>query len=331
MANYLLGENVNLGVGKETTRGTPVAPAAWIPARAPAGINVVVEKTAIKETRGTRFSSSGQEVTHKRAEGELEFNVRNKTIGYILKSLLGNVNSTAKVGDATVYEHTFSVLSSNPSNPSLTLALSQPGFTDYEYKLALVSALELSTPMDDLVNATASFLAAGEAEKTPSYTPAFSDDDHYFRNHDIRVKIASDVAGLSSADAICIKDFKMKIANNAKPQMCVASISPIDILGMTYEIEGTLTVDYTGKDNHDKYVNATVFAMEISMINTSKTIGTASNPEIKITLPNVTIKDYKANRPIDDIVTEELGISCHYSLEDNSAITVKVVNELATY
>lgn len=331
MSNYLLGENVNLGVGIESTRGTAVAPTAWIPARTPAGVNVVVEKTPIKETRGTRFGSVGYETTHKRAEGELEFNVRNKTIGYILKSLLGNVSSAAKVGDATVYEHNFSILSSSPSNPSLTLALSQPGFTDYEYKLALVSALELATPMDDLVNGTATFLAAGEAEKTPSYTPAFADDDHYFRNHDIRVKIASDVAGLSSADPICIKDFKMKIANNAKPQMCVASISPVDILGMTYEIEGSLTVDYNGKENHDKYVNSTVFALELSMINTSKTIGTASNPEIKITLPNVTIKEYKANRPIDDIVTEELSISCHYSLEDNSAITVKVVNETSSY
>lgn len=328
---YLLGENVNLGVGVESTRGTAVTPSDWIAARTPTGIAPVVEKVMIKETRGTRFSSSGLETTHKRAEGDLEFNIRNKTIGYILKSLLGNVNSTAKAGETTVYEHLFTILSSSPSNPSLTLGLSQPGFQDYTYKLALATALEINLAMDDLVNGTASFIAADEVEKTPSYTPSFVSDDYHFRNHDIRVKIASNVAGLASADAVCIKDFKMKIANNAKPQMCVASISPIDILGMTYEIEGSLTVDYTGKENHDKYVNSTVFAMEISMVNTSVAIGSSSNPSIVITLPNVTIKDYKANRPIDDIVSEELGISCHYSLDDNSAISIKVVNEKASY
>lgn len=327
----LLGENINLGLGVETTRGTEATISDWVPARTPAGINVIVDKTPIKETRGTRFSSTGFETTHKRAEGELEFNVRNRTIGYILKSLLGSVSSALKSGETAVYEHIFTVLSASPSNPSLTVGISRPGFTDYKYLLALVSALELRTPMDDLVNATATFLASDEAEKSPSYTPAFTDEDTYFRNHDLRVKIASNVAGLSSADAICIKDLKLKISNNAKPQMCVASISPIDILGMTYEIEGTLKVDYTAKDNHDRYVNSTVFAMEISMENTSKTIGSASHPKIVITLPNVSIKTYKEDRPIDDIVSEELGISCHYSLSDNSAITVKVINEKENY
>lgn len=328
---YLLGENVNLGVAAETPRGSAAAPTRWIPARTPTGVRLVVEKTQIKETRGTRFSSSGLETTHKRAEGDLEFNVRNTTIGYILKSLLGQVSSAAVAGETTVFKHTFGILSDSPSNPSLTLALSQPGFQDYEYALALATELELSTPMNDLVNGTVKFLAAGEAEKTPSYTPVFQDDDHYFRNHDIRVKIANNVAGLAAADAICIKDFKIKLANNAKPQMCVASLAPVDILGMTYEIEGNLTVDYTGKDNHDKYANSTVFAMQLTMENTSVTIGGASHPKIVVTLPNVTIKEYKANRPIDDIVSEELAISCHYSLADNSAITVEVINETANY
>lgn len=329
--SYLLGENVNLGVGIETTRGTAIAPTHWIAARTPAGISPVVEKTAIRETRGTRFGSVGYEITHKRAEGDLEFNVRNASIGYILKSLLGNVTSAVKVGETAVYKHLFSVLTSNPSNPSLTLALSQPNFTDYEYALALVSKLELMTPSDDVVQGTASFIAATEAVKSPSYTPAFTSDDHLFRNHDVQIKVAANVAGLATATRICAKDFKMEISNNAKPQHCISLISPDDILGMTYEITGNVKMDYSGAINHDRYTNNTTYAMQISMKNTSVNIGAASNPEIIITLANVTVSDYKVDRPIDDIVTEEVGFSCNYSLADNSAITVEVINEVPAY
>jgi Phage tail tube protein len=328
---YLLGESVNLGVGVEATRGTAVAPAHWIPARTPTGVSPIVEKTAIRETRGTRFGSSGYEITHTRAEGDLEFNVRNASIGYLLKSLLGSVTSAVKAGETTVFKHIFNVLTNSPSNQSLTLALSQPGFQDYEYALALVSEMEISTPSDDVVQATASFVAATEAPKTPSYTPAFTSDDHLFRNHDVQIKVAANVAGLASATRICAKDFKMKISNNAKPQHCISLIAPDDILGMTYEITGNVKMDYSGAINHDRYTNNTTYAMEISMKNTSVSIGVASNPEIVITLPNVTVSDYKVDRPIDDIVTEEVGFSCNYSLADNSAITVAVVNEVATY
>ena len=61
---YLLGESVQLGVGQEAVRGTGVTPTAWLPARTPSGIRVVVDKVLVQETRASRITSQGSEITH---------------------------------------------------------------------------------------------------------------------------------------------------------------------------------------------------------------------------------------------------------------------------
>src|SRR5690606_24772091 len=113
--------------------------------------------------------------------------------------------------------HVFTRQVAGPQNPSLTLALSQPNQQDYEYPLAVVSSFELRTPVDDLVNATVSFVAQKEVEHA-DYTPAFQEDgDVVFRNHDVVIKFADTYDNLNSAEGVCIKEFSLTVANNSRP------------------------------------------------------------------------------------------------------------------
>lgn len=330
---YLLGENVNLGIGGESAaaRGTPVAPSVWVPGRTPAGIRAVVEKTQLRETLGAGVRGQGSVITQKRAEGDLEFNLRVNSIGWMLKSLLGGSASVSKGGaNAAVYDHTLTIQTGNPQYPTLTLALAQLGQQDYEYAGAVVNSLEIRTPVDDLVNATAGFIARGETAHA-DYTPAFSSADHYFRQQDVTIKLATTAAGLDGASALSVKDFSLSINNNARPDMNIGSLSPADVIALLLEIGGSITFDRMGETYHDIFTAGDYRAMRIEMTRSDVTLGASANPKIQIDLPKVSFESLDPDRPLDDVVKENIGFMSHYDTTTSKAISVVVTNLLTTY
>lgn len=329
---YVMGEQVQLGVGIEGTRGTAVAPQAWVPARTPAGIVTVLDKVQIKETRGSGISGQGSEIAQSRAEGDLEFNVRSSSIGYILLSLLGSVSTVYANGAGT---HTFTRQVSGPQNPALTLALAQSGAQHYKYPLAVVNSLELNIPIDDVVNATANFIAKSEVEAT-DYTPAFvaDDVDALFRNHDVTIKIADSVSGLAAATPVCVKEFTLSINNNAKTKNCIGNINPTDILSVATEITGSFATDFEDvEDFYDVFKSGGYKAMEITMERDDlPVLGTSAlRHKMKITLDRVSYDSYSPERPIDDLVGESIEFTAHFDETNSKAITVVLQNETEEY
>lgn len=330
---YLLGENVNLGLGGESAaaRGTPVAPSVWVPGRTPTGIRPIVEKAQLRETLGAGVRGQGSVITQLRAEGDLEFNVRVKSLGWILRALLGSSASVAKAApNASVYDHTFSVLTGNPQYPTLTLALAQLGAQDYEYAGALVSSLEIRTPVNDLVNATATFVARGEVAHA-DYTVGWDASDHYFRQQDVTIRLATDVTGLDAATPIGVKEFSLSINNNARPDQNIGSTSPSDVIALLLEIGGSMTLDYQGSTYHDLFTAGTYRAMRIEMTRSDVTIGTSANPKLRIDLPKISFENLDPDRPLDDVVKENISFMAHYDTATSKAINVVLTNLLTTY
>lgn len=331
MTSLLRGEDLNIGVGVEnpSARGTNVAPQAYIPGRTPSGINVEVVKSLLKETKASGINSQGSVVVQRRASGDLEFNVKSETIGYILKSLLGSVSSVVVSG--SVKDHTFEVLSNNPQFPTLTLALSQPSHQDYDYPGCLVRSLNLNIPVDDLVNATVEFIALDEEESVASpYSPSFGSTDYYFRPQDVEVKIAANIAGLAAAEAINVKELSLNIQNNARPQQHIGSIIPTDNIANLIEITGNIVLDYADDTYHDYFKNGTSKAMQIKLTRSDVDL-TGGYPTITIQLANITLESSSPDRPIDDIVRDSFGFTAHYDATNTEAINVVVRNTVADY
>lgn len=328
---YLIGEQIQLGVASETTRGTAVSPAIWIPARVPETIVAVVDTATIRETRGSGISSQGTEVMQVRAEGDVEFNVRSNGIGYFLKSLLGTDTPVTALGATT---HVFTRQVSGPQNPSLSLAVVQPGQQHYEYPLTIVKTLELNVPIDDLVNAKVGFMSKVENTHA-NYTAAFTEtNDVIFRPQDVTVKFASTTAGLAAASAICLQDLKLKIDNNAHPSLCVGQLNPADIFSVVTEISGSMKTNYEGATvYYNTFKSSAYQAMSIAMERDDlPVIGTSAKfHKVEFIFPRVSFVGYKPDRPIDDIVTEGIDFMAHFDFSTSSAITVNVQNAQATY
>lgn len=328
--SFLRGEDLNLGIGMEnpSARGTLVTPQGWIPARTPTGINVEVVKAMIKETKASGISSQGSEVVQRKASGNLEFNVRSELFGYILKSLLGKCTTSSVYG--SVKSHLFEILPNNPQFPTLSLGLSQPGQQDYGYNGALVKSLEIKTPVDDLVNAVIEFEARDEAEHA-DYTPAFQATDYLFRPYNVEIKLAANLAGLAAASAISVKEFSLAIKNNGRSQQNIGSITPTDLIANLLEITGNLAIDYEGDTYHDLHKNGTYKAMQIKLTRSDIDLEGGYSPTITIQLAKVSFESNSPDRPIDDIVRDNLQFTAHYSDTDAKAITVTVQNTIADY
>lgn len=325
---FLKGEDINLGFAKEGTRGTYAAPTIYLPGRTPSGVKVAVDKTQIRETSGGGMGSTGAIVVQKRAEGDIEFNIRARSIGFLLYSLLGSKAVSTVTTD--VYEHVFTLLQGNPQFPTLSLVLSQLGMQDYKYVRSLVKSMEIRTPVSDLPNATANFLSAEEATVT-DVSVSFGDTDYYFLPQNVEIKIAADVAGLAAADPLALKDFSMSIDSNSRVNQNISEITPSDVLSLLTEITGSIVMDYTDETAHDAYVAGSYYAMSITMTRDDIDLGGGNNPSISIVLPRVSYEKHDPDRPIDDIVSEKIDFMAHYSADDGYGIEVTVVNDLASY
>src|SRR5579872_4872117 len=107
----MIGRRFNVGMAKESVRGTAVSPAYWFPKT---GLTIDDKVTQVLDDSsvGVIEDSENAEVSEKWAEGELDGRVDNTKIGLIFAALFGTEpNAPAAVGgDATVYDHTFTIV-----------------------------------------------------------------------------------------------------------------------------------------------------------------------------------------------------------------------------
>jgi len=325
------GEDVMFGVGLEDVRGTGVAPQAWIPGRTPSGIAPVIDKVNIRETRGSKFASHSAETVMKRAEGDLEFNLRAISFGFLLKSNLGDSSSAVVGGQAGVYDHTFSVLANDPEHPTLTIGLNQPAGQTYRFLKAMCSMIGIEVVPNDLVKATASFIAATEEAVADYADPDPLSGDVFFRHQDTSIKLAADVAGLGAATPIKVKTLKVDIPNGARPDQNVSELNPGNVLATTFEPKFNIELDYQNEDLHDAFDGDDYFAMQLTFTRSDVTIGTSAHPTITLTFPRVSIEKWTPNRPIDDVMREAVDFVIHYSETEGYGIRPVLRNTLAEY
>lgn len=328
--SIILGENLVIGVGAESTRNTAVAPESFVEGRTPTGINVEVVKALIKETKASKNASQGSEIVQRKAGGGLEFNLKSETVGYLLLSLLGK--STPSVVSGSVVDHLFEILPNNVQHPTLTFFLSQLSQQAYEYPGAVVTSLEIRTPVDDLVNATFEMMATDEDEYAGSpVSPTYSSTNYIFRPYDVEIKLAANVAGLAAADAVNLKEFNISINNNGRSQQHIGSINPTDTIAGLFEIGGSLTLDYEDATYHDIYRDGTYKAMQIKLTRSDIDLGSGNNPTLTIVLPKISFEASNPDRPIDDIVRDSFDFLAHYDETEEEVINVTLRNTIADY
>lgn len=324
MSKYI-GRLVDIGIGKEAVRGTAETTAGFYLPKVSLSIDDGIDQVVDESTIGVIEGSANASVVGKFAEGEIEGNVYDKSIGVLLQSALGTVNTTGPA-ETTVYTHTFSVAQS-AQHQSLTLFLNDPN-QDYKYALAMITSLSLDIVLGQYARYKAAFRSKVGA--TATISPSYTAENHFLPQH-ASLKVASAVAGLTGASAMDVRSIKLEIKTNAEDDRKLGSLDAADILNKQMEVEGSVELVFNANTFKTEMLADTAQAMRIRLANTDVTIGTTLNPQITIDLAKVKISKFEKNYENDGIVNATVSFKAFYSLADTSMISVVLQNTKTSY
>lgn len=320
------GRKYQVGVGRESTRGTAVNPTFWIP-KFEVSIDNKKEYLNDEASFGITVDTVGAKIVREWAEGEITGQVREKSFGLFLLAGLGAVSS-AETGDTGVYEHTFSFSNTNV-HQSLTLEVKND-LEQLKYPLAVLTSLKISVEASKFVEFAAAFNSKKGA--SASNTPSYSDAERLFIAKDCTFKTASALAGLDAAAAIKIKSFDISIEKNVEAHDILSSNEPDNFANKFVSIEGNIEAMFENLTDFKAIFEAgTQKAMRLAIVNASQTIGASSNPGLEINLPKVTFQDWSRKSGNGEVVTQTIKFKGHYSLTDAALIEAVLTNLQTSY
>lgn len=321
-----IGRKYNIGIGKESARGTAVAATYWLPKmdyQIDDKINYAVNNSAV----GVIEDANGQDVTSKYAEGSISGRASDTTLGLILLATLGT--DTPALVETTAYDHVFSV-NESAQHPSLTIAVAGPNeSTGYRHPLAMIDSLQLDYEINKYCTYKAGFRA--NAAASGANTASFATTENVFLPQHATFKIATNLAGLGAASAVSVRKVSLSIKKNVEEDYTIGNLSPVDRINKQFSVEGTVEIVYNDRTYIDSILMTdTVKAMRIAAVNTGVTIGASSNPSLTVDLAAVKLSEVARKTSNNDVVTQTLKFKAFYSLADAKMITVTLRNIVAT-
>lgn len=320
-----IGRLVNVGIAKESSRGTAVAASFWVPKSAVAFFDRATKAPA-DLSYGVIGAGHEASVLLHHAEGTVEGDVLDKIFGLILLAAFGSV-STAGPSDSA-YTHTFSLSATN-THQSLTLTLNDPDRTD-QYPLAMLDSLEMNIVPDDVVTFAANFLTRpGRQIAAPAVS--YTAQNKFLGRHAI-IKVAALASGLAAASAITVKSLKFRINKNTFLNNVVGTIHPDDIVNQKFEINGEMVLDLTDQTYRQYMLDGSYKALRIQLVNSDVLIGASSRPTFTLDLSRVHFDQWEPTRENDALVTQKILFEALYDVTNSNIINdCSLINAQSSY
>jgi hypothetical protein len=191
-----IGRLIQVGLAKETTRGTAISSAAWWNPWNDLTLDEHKEFAVDAQSYGVIEDSTNLTQTKQWAQGSISGSVLDQSFGLILYSMFGTLTShSTHSGESIVYDNIFNI-QEGAQHQSLTLFLHDPlSAVDYSYANGVVEKLEINMALKKFIEFTASLKAlTGVSQST--FTPATTTDNRFVAQH-MTAKFALNSAGLA--------------------------------------------------------------------------------------------------------------------------------------
>jgi len=318
-----IGRKIEVGIGREGTRGTGVAPSYWL-ALMNADFDDKYEGVVDESNLGIIEDSTDFKVTKKWSEGKLSGKIGDKSFGYFLRGLMGTITSAVK--ETTAYNHTCSVLQS-AQHPTLTIEAKNPN-QQLKFANGAIDSLTIKAELGKFVEFEAGIKAklGAVASNNPTYTA-----ENNFLAKDVTIKFADTVAGLSGASAVSVKNIEIKFDKNVESEDVLGSLEPNDYLNKQFAVTGTIELNYDATTYKTLALAGTLKCVRINIQDTTVTIGGSSNPTLTIDLAKVKFTEWAKSTSQKDIVSETLTFKAFYSSGDTSLASIVLTNTVVGY
>ncbi|HEY3742451.1 MAG TPA: phage tail tube protein [Bryobacteraceae bacterium] len=326
-----IGRRFSIGIAKEVTRGTAISSANHWLAFSDASLDEKYENVTQDEAYGIIEDSVGQFRTKNWAEGTLKVPLTDLSLPLILYSMFGASADTTHSGETIVYDHKATVAES-AQHQSLTLFIHDPlAGVDYSHALGVIHKMDLDVELKKFAELSLSVKALKGVSQS-SFSPSIATENRFLPQY-MTFKYATSVSGLSGASAIALKSCKLSINANIEDDDVLGSIAPIDYLNKEFAVTGTLEAIWQNESDFKTVALATPNvpqAMLIDLKNTDVTIGSAANPEVKITLDQVYFTEISRPIKIKDLVYQSIKWKGTYSTANSEMLNITTTNTAAT-
>ena len=269
----IIGGRINLGVARETARGTCLKPTYWIP-WVTLNFDDKVTRVVSGEALGVIDDSHEGYNVEKWGEGDIEGEIRDDSFGLYLYALLGTL-STANVAGST-NDHTFTLANTN-QHTSLTLSTEDPN-GDKQFCLAMINTMAINLTLGEIIKYNIGFLSRGSHDTAvDSATGNFGVEDK-FRCTDAEIKLAAARGDLAAASEISVQNLSITFNKNILRKHMLGTIQPDDLINQAFSVEGQFTLPYEDQTYRNLMHSNTYQAMEIKLENEDVTYGDGSNP-----------------------------------------------------
>lgn len=325
MTARIIGRRVEVGIGKESSRGIGVAPSFWIPK---SEMTFFDRTTVVRpgESFGTIIGEGVvSQPTRYWAEGMIKAPLRSEHFGLLLLATFGSVVSTSP--DAK--QHVFSIQESN-QHQSLTIHVSDPN-ADRVFELSMLNRLSLIVETNEVVYYEAEFMSQGSLTNTSPATPSYAAENVFAQQH-VTVKFAAEGGSLDAASETRIRSLRLNINKNLVRHDGIGTLQAVDINNRQITISGEIEMTYEDRNTLEKQIAGTINAMRIAIVNNGVTIGGSSNPSFQIDLDRVNFEDWEGGFANDEISTQKFTFTALYNRTgDRLFSTCKLINETASY
>lgn len=326
----IIGRLTKIGLGKETVRGTAVAPTYWIPVL-DLGFDDKIELKDNESGFGNLAAIQDSQIVKKWAEGDYGGKIFDRSVGMELVGLFGAAPTSAQRTTTGVYDHTYAMAQNN-QHTSLTAAISEANYQG-RYPLAMISSWSLEAEVGDYIRRTCSLIskASSSSSETPSYT-----NENEFTPKDMSIKFAAAGAvdaTLDSASAVKIRSVNLEINKNTDGLQVFGSNDLDDIVNKQIEVTGEFEMYYDDRTYHTLAQAGTHQAMRIEILNSAKIIGTSGthNPALRFTMREVALDLPERGFDNNDILTISVGFRAVLNLTAGTLIEARLTNEVVSY
>ena len=320
------GRLQKVGIARETTPGTGVAPAYWLSADN-WDLNPIVETKNKEGAFGRVEDSYGSEIVQKHNEPSIGGVITDKAIGELFYAALGSLSSNPKVSpNENVYDHTFTVLNNN-AHPSFTISM-KDAYIEKWVPYCMLNKLEINCVIADYARFKADFV--GKFETNTTLTPAYADENAFVPRH-IEVKIADSVGDLSGEDAIDLQAINLVIDKNVEAVFGFGSDEPKSMANKDLMISGSFERSNDSATWRSLFSANTKKALRITLEDSDTIIGSDQHPKIVTTLSEVKFNPYKLDKSVGDLVKESIDFKGFYSTDESSSISIVLTNLATSY